>query len=104
MSTTNVKRVNRKELLQLTFFKLIKQQSEKAALLLSAKMISGDQSGSNYINFGCKEEELEVIRTIDQFLEGGHFSDLCDLTRIGRYMFNLTGKDVTINVAKYERK
>lgn len=97
----NTKQVSRKELLQLAFFKLVKQGKEKAALSLSSKLISSDQSGSHDIRFGDKEEELEAIRTIKGFLEGKPFDELCSLTRAGHYMFDITGKDVTINNDKY---
>lgn len=99
----NTKQVNRKELLQLAFFKLVKQDKEKAALCLSDKMISQEHRGSNNVNFGDKEEELEIIRCIDQFLEDKHFGDMCDLNRLGHYLFKLNGKDVTINIESYEK-
>jgi len=97
------KQVSRKELLQLAFFKLVKQGNEKAALSLSFKLINQEHSGTNYIRFGGSENELEALRIIDQFLEGTTLGDMSDLTRYGHYMFNLKGEDVTINVENYEK-
>lgn len=99
----NTKQVSRKELLQLAFFKLVKQGNEPVALCLADKMISSEHRGSTYVNFADREEELEIIRTIDLFLEDRHFGDMCNLNHRGIYAFNLEGRDVTINVENYEK-
>lgn len=97
------KEVSRKELLQLAFFKLVKQGNEKAALSLSFKLINQEHSGTNYIRFGASENELDALIIIDQFLEGTTLGNMSDLTRFGHYMFNLKGEGVTINVENYEK-
>ncbi len=97
------KQVSRKELLQLAFFKLVKQGNEKAALSLSFKLINQEHSGTNYIRFGGSENELDALIIIDQFLEGTTLGNMSDLTRFGHYMFNLKGEGVTINVENYEK-
>ncbi|MFV0500038.1 MAG: hypothetical protein ACK5MH_00415 [Bacteroidales bacterium] len=99
----NKKLISRKELLQLTFFKLLKQGKQQAALCLSDKLIFAENRGSDYVNFEDKEVELEIIRFIDEFLENKHFSDICNLNRYGHFQFDITGKDVIINVENYEK-
>lgn len=102
MNRKHEKQVNRKELLQLAFFKLVKQGDEPVALCLADKMISSEHRGSTYVHFADREEELEIIKTINLFLEDRHFEDICNLNHRGIYKFNLEGRDVTINTKRYE--
>lgn len=105
METQNkTKQVSRKELLQLAFFKLLKQGKQQAALCLSDKLIFAENRGSDYVNFSGKEVELEIIIFISEFLEDKRFGDLCALNHHGIFSFNLEGKTVTINVDKYDEK
>lgn len=98
----NTKQVSRKELLQITFFKLLKIKKENAALTLASKLINQDFSGSSNVYFGSSTPELEAIEALNYILEEKRFGDLCDMSHAGRYVYKTEGADVIINTKRYE--